>query len=158
MKKILILFFGFALLAAAQWSEDPLVGRWQMISQTLGGKKMVPLPIAIRIVQNGQNLTFSYLSGREEKINMTFTVKPGGPEAVIKDTAGTMKGMATLTKDGSKYLLTLQRPGRPPEPGTMALSDKNLILTCESDITTPEGPTHVVQVFAKQVGKIPDVL
>ncbi len=150
MKKLL--FTLVALPAIPLWAAEPLAGTWQMIGQRMGGSNVRPLPIAIKITQpSATALSFMYVSGREEKVVMSFTVHLNGTPAAVTNEVGAPIGTAKLTKSGSKYELVLQRPGRPPEPGTMVLSNKNLILTCESDTIGPDkSVTHVVQQFARQ--------
>jgi hypothetical protein len=141
------------LWAAAAHADEPLVGRWQMISLKVDGQAAKPMPVAIKIRQAGPTtLTFTYVSGREEKVNMTFTVALDGNWAPIEDIAGARIGAAKLTRSGSKYNLVLQSAGKPPEPGTMVLSERNQILTCavgsegaDKSMSTP----RIVQVFSR---------
>jgi hypothetical protein len=149
--KHLLLTLTLCALAPA-WAAEPLVGTWQMISQTMNGSNVRPLPIAIKITQaSATSLTFTYVSGREEQVKMAFTVRLNGTAAPIINETGAQIGTARLTKSGDKYELVLQRPGRPPEPGTLVLSDKNLILTCSSETMGPDRvATHIVQQFARQ--------
>jgi hypothetical protein len=140
-----------ALGALQAWAAEPLVGRWQMISQSMGGRGARPLPVAIRITQNGTALEFTYLMGAMEEVTMSFTVRLDGSEAPVLNGKGAPMGAARLTKSGEKYTLIMQSPGRPPEPGTMTVTNKGAILHCESDAMVPgQGATHIVQEFARQ--------
>ncbi len=151
MKRTLERILPLFLWAAAAWAAEPLTGNWQMISQKIGDSATKPLPIGIHIRQAGAKLTFTYVSGREEKVNMTFTVSLDGKSAPIMNMAGAQIGIATLTKSGARYHLVLQSLGKPPEPGTMALSERGYILTCESTANLPDrGSTHIVQVFSRE--------
>ena len=75
----------------------------------------------------------------------------GTPGVILNDKGSTV-GIAKLNKiSATEYMLVLQRPNRPPEPGKLKITDKGFILNCETDANVPgRGPSHIVQVFAKQ--------
>jgi len=141
----------FSICTAMARAEDPLVGRWQMISLTVGGKPANPLPIAITIRQaTPSTLKFTYLAGTEEKVNMTFTVPLNGTLVPVHDAAGAQIGTVKLTKlDGGKYELVLQSAGKPPEPGKMVLARQNQILTCSVGAGDDKTPPRIIQVFSR---------
>ncbi len=137
--------------AIAARSAEPIAGDWQMISQKMGDAVTKPLPIAIKIRQEGSKLTFTYVAGREQEVKMTFSVYLDARPAPIMNGAGIVIGTATLKKSGAKYELVLQSRGKRPEPGTMAISEHGNILTCESTVDLPDrGATHIVQVFSRE--------
>jgi len=153
MKRIaalLLLVLAGSFVAPAA-SDEPLVGYWQMIFQEIGGAKTKPLPIAIRITQDGSRLIFSYLMNREQELTMTFTAHLDGSPVPVSDGRGAAKGAARLSKvSPTEYRLVLQMPNRPPEPGKLVLTEKGFILRIESDGILPDvGRRHIVQVFSK---------
>ena len=140
------------LWAAAAHADEPLVGRWQMISLKVDGQAAKPMPVAIRIRQAGPTT----LTGRDlvRLRSRTFTVALDGNWAPIADITGARIGAAKLTRSGGKYNLVLQSAGKPPEPGTMVLSERNQILTCavgsegaDKSMSTP----RIVQVFSRDL-------
>ena len=154
MKRIAGMAAGLWLVMAAApaFAAEPLEGLWQMISQQIGKSHVPPDPLALRVsVANGA-LRFDYMVNREMLLQRSFTVHPDGTPAVITDIKGSPLGVARLSKTSpTEYNLVLQRPNHPPEPGKLTLTDKGYILRCETDANVPgRGPSHVVQVFAKQ--------
>ncbi|HEY2018641.1 MAG TPA: hypothetical protein VGH38_34285 [Bryobacteraceae bacterium] len=131
---------------------EPLIGLWQMIYQKLGAEQVAPLPIALRVTQSGDALHFEYLKNKELELTRSFVVKVDGASAPITDPNGSTLGMARLKKvSATEYRLSMQAPGRPSEPGTLAITEGGVILRCESEAILPDkGRTHIVQVFAKQ--------
>ena len=140
----------FAVISAS--GAEPIVGNWQMISQKIGQAGTKPLPIMIRIRQEGSTrLTFTYAAGREQEVKMTFSAYLDGTPAQITNGAGAAIGTATLKKSGASYDLVLQTRGRRPEPGTMKLSGRRNILTCQSMVELPDrGVTRITQVFSRE--------
>src|SRR5262249_29947360 len=138
MRKIAAVWIAFSLWAMAAPNQEPLVGKWQMIDQRVDRSRTRPLPIALKITQNGGGLTCTYYTGATEKVSMSFTVRLDGVEGVVHNGEGQARGTAKLTKSGEKYELVLHSYSRRPEPGTMALSEKNQILTCESEADMPD--------------------
>jgi hypothetical protein len=139
----------FAVISA--WAREPIVGNWQMISQKIGDSGTKPLPIMIKIRQEGSTkLTFTYVAGREQEVKMTFSAYLDATPAPTTNGAGVVIGTATLKKSGAHYDLVLQSRGRRPEPGTMTLSEHGNILTCQSTVDLPDrGVTRIVQVFSR---------
>ena len=140
------------MTAAPAFAAEPLVGLWQMISQQIGKSQVPPDPLAIRISEAGGALHFEYMVHREMILQRSFTVHPDGAPGVLLDDKGSSIGIAKLNKiSATEYTLVLQRPNRPPEPGKLKITDKGFILNCATDANVPgHGPTHIVQVFAKQ--------
>ena len=140
------------LAAMSAWAAEPIVGNWQMVSQRIGDSGTKPLPIMIKIRQAGSTkLTFTYVHGREQEVQMTFSASLNATPAPIVNGAGVVIGTVTLKKSGATYEIVLQSRGRRPEPGTMKLSEHGNILTCESTADLPDrGVTRIVQVFSRE--------
>jgi hypothetical protein len=140
----------FAVVSA--WAKEPIVGNWQMVSQKIGDSGTKPLPIMIKIREEGSTkLTFTYVAGREQEVKMTFTVYLNGTPAPIMNGAGVVVGTATLKKSGANYDLVLQSRGKRPEPGTITVSEHGTILTSQSTVDLPDrGVTRIVQVFSRE--------
>jgi hypothetical protein len=133
-------------------AAEPIVGNWQMVSQKIGDSGAKPLPIVIKVRQEGSTkLTFTYAAGRDQEVQMTFSAYLNGTPAPITNGTGAVIGTATLKKSGANYDLVLQTRGRRPEPGTMTLSGRRNILTCQSTVELPDrGMTRIVQVFSRE--------
>ena len=140
------------LAVMSAWAAEPITGNWQMVSQRIGDSGARPLPIMIKIRQAGSTkLTFTYVTGREQEVKMTFSASLDATPAPIVNGAGVVIGTATLKKSGAVYEIVLQSRGRRPEPGTMKLSEHGNILTCQSMVELPDrGATRIVQVFSRE--------
>ena len=50
----------FLLSATQAWAAEPLVGRWLLKSQDVGGQQTDADPLTLRIVQRGNTFEFGY--------------------------------------------------------------------------------------------------
>jgi hypothetical protein len=146
-----ILVLAFASAAFPAPGDEPLVGMWQMIFQEVGGAKTKPLPVALRVTQDGSMLIFSYLANRELELTRTFTAHMDGSPVPLKDGHGATLGVVRLTKvSPTEYRMVMQSPNGPPEPGKLIIAEKGFILRCESEAVIPDvGRRHIVQVFSR---------
>jgi hypothetical protein len=148
------LFLIMAPVFAADKTNDKLDGMWQMVYQKFAGTKVAPDPVAIRITEVSGALKFEYLMKRELKLIRQFVVRPDGEPVPVTDGNGNQVGRAKLTKESNlAYKLSLQRPGSPPEEGTMALTDGGMTLTCESDVRVSGRMGHLIQVYGRQTAE-----
>jgi hypothetical protein len=142
------------LSAARAWSAEPLVGRWLLKSQEVGGNQTDTDPLTLRITQKGNAFEFAYSLpvNNIQFVSMSFSPLLDGTEADVKNSQGNKIGTVTVTKaGGSLYKVVLQGANRPTAVGTMAVSSDGKTLSCDSDANVPgKGPTHTHQVFSRQ--------
>jgi hypothetical protein len=143
------------LLAAAQaWAAEPLVGRWLLKSQEVGGQQTDADPLTLRIVQRGNSFEFGYSVpvNNIQFVSMSFASHLDGTEAEVKNSQGNKIGTVKITKAGAAlYKVVLEGPNRPSAVGTMTVSADGKTLTSESDTNLPrQGPTHTRQIFSRQ--------
>ena len=143
------------LLAATQaWAVEPLVGRWLLKTQEVGGQPTDPDQLTLRIVQRGNAFEFGYSIPVNDIqfVSMSFASHLDGAEAEVKNSQGNKIGTIKISKAGdSLYKVVLAGPNRPTATGTMTVSSDGKTLTSESDATVPgKGSTHTRQVFLRQ--------
>jgi hypothetical protein len=143
------------LLAAAQaWAAEPLVGRWLLKSQEVGGQSTDTDPLTLRIVQRGAAFEFGYSIPVNDIqfVSMSFASHLDGAEADVKNSQGNKIGTVKVSKaGGSLYKVILEGPNRPSATGTMAVSADGKTLTSDSEANVPgKGPTRTHQVFARE--------
>jgi len=143
------------LLAAGQASAaEPLVGRWLLKTQEVGGQQTDADPLTLRIVQRGNTFEFGYSVpvNNIQFVSMSFTSNLDGKEADVKNSQGTKIGTVKITKaGGSLYKVVLEGPNRPSAVGTMTVSADGKTLTSDSEANVPgKGSTHTRQVFSRE--------
>ena len=143
------------LVAAAQaWAVEPLVGRWLLKSQEVGGQQTDADQLTLRIVQRGDSFEFGYSLpvNNIQFVSMSFASHLDGTDADVKNSQGDKIGTVKISKaGGSLYKVVLAGPNRPTANGSMAVSSDGKTLNCDSDVTLPgKGPTHTHQVFTRQ--------
>lgn len=143
------------LLAAAQvWAAEPLVGRWLLKSQQVGGQQTDADQLTLRIVQRGDSFEFGYSLpvNNIQFVSMSFASHLDGAEADVKNSQGEKIGTVKISRSGgSLYKVVLAGPNRPTATGTMAVSSDGKTLTCDSEANVPgRGPTHTHQIFSRE--------
>jgi len=143
------------LLSTAQaWAAEPLVGRWLLKSQEVGGQQTDADPLTLRIVQRGNTFEFGYSVpvNNIQFVSMSFTSHLDGTEADVKNSQGNKIGTVKITKaGGSRYKVVLEGPNRPSAVGTMTVSADGKTLTSDSEANVPgKGSTHTHQVFSRE--------
>ena len=142
------------LMAAQAWAAEPLVGRWLLKSQEVGGQQTDADPLTLRIVQRGNTFEFGYSVpvNNIQFVSMSFTSNLDGKEADVKNSQGNKIGTVKISKaGGSLYKVLLEGPNRPSAAGTMTVSADGKTLTSDSEASVPgKGPTHTHQVFARE--------
>ena len=137
------------------WAAEPLVGRWLLTSQQVGGQTMPIDELTLRITPSGQMLEFAYsVPVRDiQFVSLRFAAKPDGTQADVTDANGKKVGTVKVTKTSpARYKVVLEGQGRPTASGGMTVSADGKTLTSESDSTKPgqTAATHMVQVFVRQ--------
>lgn len=153
--KWLALSMILALAAIPLSAADPIVGRWQLVSQTVGGQKTQIEELTLRINSSAAGLDFAYsVPVRDiQFVSLRFTAKPDGTASDVTDANGKKVGTVKVTRTSpTQYKVVLEGSGRPTANGGMTVSADGKTLTSESDSTPPgqRAVTHMVQVFARQ--------
>lgn len=136
-------------------AAEPLVGRWVLISQEVGGQKLAADDLTLRINPAGKGLEFAYSVpvNNIQFVSLRFSVRLNGTEADVTNANAQKIGTVKVTKAGaSVYRIMIGGPNRPTASGTMTVSADGKTLKSESD-ATPRGrsaPVHTVQVFSRQ--------
>jgi hypothetical protein len=141
-------------LGSARGAE-PLLGRWLLVSQEVGGQKTPIDELTLRVVPVGQTLEFAYSVpvNNIQFVSLRFAPRTDGTEADVTDANGKKLGIVKVTKSGaSQYRIVLQGQNKPPASGTMTVSADGKTLTSESESKPPgqSAPTRMVQIFARQ--------
>lgn len=143
----------FMIAALQLWAAEPLVGRWLLQSQEVGGQKTEQDPLTLRIIQKGNAYEFAYSVpvNNIQFVSMSFSPRLDGAESDVKDSQGNKIGTVKVTKSGAAlYKVILQGPNRPTAVGTMAVSSDGKTLTCESDANIRGQSVHTRQIFSRQ--------
>lgn len=144
------------LLSAGQVrAAEPLLGRWLLTGQEVGGQKTEIDELMLRVTPAGQALEFAYSVpvNNIQFVSLRFSVRLDGTEGDVTNANGQKIGTVKMTKAGaSQYKITLQGQGKPTASGTMTVSADGKTMTSQSD-SKPGGQssaTHMVQVFSRQ--------
>jgi hypothetical protein len=136
------------------WAAEPLVGRWLLKSQEVGGQQTDADPLTLRIVQRGNTFEFGYSVpvNNIQFVSMSFASHLDGTETDVKNSQGNKIGTVKITKaGGSRYKVVLEGPNRPSAVGTMTVSADGKTLTSDSEANVPgKGSTHTRQVFSRE--------
>ena len=143
------------LLASQVQAAEPLLGRWLLVDQEVGGQKTGIDELMLRIIAEGQALDFAYSVpvNNIQFVSLRFTAKLDGTETAVTDANGKKIGSVRVTKSGAgQYKILLQGEGRPTASGTMTVSADGKTLTSESDSKAgaQKTVTHMVQHFSRQ--------
>jgi hypothetical protein len=140
-----------AVLAA----PEPIVGTWRLDAQEVNGQKSNAEPLTLKITQSGDKLDFAFSVPVNNVyfVSMTYSVKPDGSEADVKNSKGDKVGTVQMMLAGpSQYKLTLKGPNRPDSSGKLTVSADGKTLTSEQD-TAPGGSSgrsiHSKQLFSR---------
>jgi hypothetical protein len=143
------------LSAGPMQGAEPLLGRWLLVSQEVGGQKTEVDELMLRIVMRGQTLEFGYSVpvNNVQFVSLRFAARPDGTEADVTNANGQKIGTAKVTKSSAlQYRLVIQGPNKPTASGTMTISPDGKTLRWESDSKQPgqSAVTRMVQVFSRQ--------
>jgi hypothetical protein len=143
------------LSAGPARAAEPLLGRWLLVSQEIGGQKTAVDELTLRVTMAGQALEFAYsVPVRDiQFVSLRFAARPDGAEADVTNANGQKIGTAKVTKSSaSQYRLVLQGQNKPTASGTMTVSADGKTLTWESESKQPgqSALTRMVQVFSRQ--------
>src|SRR5271168_1660923 len=93
--------FGLAivLLAGSAQAADPILGRWLLVSQEVGGQKTEVDELTLRIVMRGQTLEFGYSVpvNHVQFVSLRFIARPDGSEADVTNANLQKIGTARVT-------------------------------------------------------------
>src|SRR5207237_8507273 len=80
----------FLLSSVQAWAAEPLVGRWLLKSQEVGGQQTDADPLTLRIVQRGNTFEFGYSMpvNNIQFVSMSFTLNLDGKETEVKNSKG----------------------------------------------------------------------
>ena len=144
----------FILAAAQAGAVEPLVGRWLLKSQEVGGQQTDADPLTLRIVQRGNAFEFGYSVpvNNIQFVSMSFASHLDGADADVKNSQWNKIGTVKITKAGAGiYKVVLEGPNRPSAIGKMTVSADGKTLTSDSDANVPgKGPIHTHQIFSRQ--------
>jgi hypothetical protein len=147
---LLIVIVSLPLRAA-----EALEGRWLLVSQEIGGKKIDVDQLTLRIVPIGRTLEFAYSVpvNNVQFVSLRFTAMPDGTEADVTNASGKKIGTVRVTRVGaSLYKMVLQGQNKPTATGTITISTDGKTLTSESESKQPGqvAMTRMIQVFSRQ--------
>src|ERR1700736_6399387 len=140
MTKLLATAAIVVLSAVQAWAAEPLVGRWLLKSQDVGGQQTAADPLTLRIVQRGNTFEFGYSVpvNNIQFVSMSFASHLDGTEADGKNSQGNKIGTVKINKaGGSRYKVGLEGPNRPSSVGTMTVSADGKTLTSDSEANVP---------------------
>ena len=148
---------GLVILLSA-WparAAEPLLGRWLLVSQEIGGQKTEVDELTLRVIPTGQTLEFAYSVpvNNIQFVSLRFAVRPDGTEADVTNANGKKVGTVKVTKlSALRYRIVLQGQNKPTASGTMTVSADGKTLTSESESKQPgqSAVTRMLQVFARQ--------
>ena len=132
---LLIVLVSLPLRAA-----EALEGRWLLVSQEIGGKKIDVDQLTLRVVPIGRTLEFAYSVpvNNVQFVSLGFTAMPDGTEADVTNGSGKKIGTVRVTRMGaSLYKMVLQGQNKPTATGTITISTDGKTLTSESNRNNP---------------------
>jgi hypothetical protein len=143
------------LSTAPARAAEPLLGRWLLVSQQVGGQKTEIDELTLRIVMRGQTLEFGYSVpvNNIQFVSLRFAARPDGTEADVTNANGQKIGTAKVTKaSASQYRIVIQGQNKPTASGTMTVSADGKTLTWESESKPPgqSAVTRMIQIFSRQ--------
>jgi len=140
---------------AAFAASDPLVGTWRLENQEVNGQKSNAEPLTLKISRDGDKLDFAFSVPVNNVyfVSMSYSVKPDGSEADVKNANGEKVGTVQLSAAApAQFKLVLKGPNRPDSSGKLTVSADGKTLTSEQD-TVAAGPAgrsmHSKQVFSR---------
>jgi hypothetical protein len=143
------------LLTGPARAAEPLLGRWLLVSQEVGGQKTEVEELTLRIVMRAQTFEFGYSVpvNNIQFVSLRFAARPDGTEADVTNGNGQEIGTAKLTKSSAlQYKLVIQGRNKPTASGTMTVSADHKTLTWESESKQSgrSAVTRTVQVYSRQ--------
>jgi WD40 repeat protein len=150
------LFAVVLLLAPAVCAApDPLIGTWRLDSQEVNGQKTNAEPLTLKISQAGDKLVFAFSVPVNDVyfVSMTYTVRPDGSDADVKNARGEKVGTIQVSPAGpSQYKLVMKGPNHPDGSGKLTASPDGKTLISETDVVQggASGRTvHSKQIFSR---------
>ena len=105
MRRTLVVAFAIAIQAtmAPAWAAEPLLGTWHLDRQEINGVETISEQLTLRVSQSGDKLVFAFSVpvNKVYFVSMTYTAKPDGSEADVKNAQGEKVGTIQITSGGS---------------------------------------------------------
>ena len=91
------------LLASQAYAAEPLLGRWLLVGQEVGGQKTEIDELTLRIIAEGPALEFAYSVpvNNIQFVSLRFTAKLDGTETEVTNSSGKKIGTVKVTKSGA---------------------------------------------------------
>ena len=144
-----VAILGASVLCAA---SNPFIGVWRLDSQEINGQRANSEPLMLKVTQEGDKLAFAFSVPVNDVffVSMSYTVKPDGTEADVKNSHGEKVGTVKMIPAGpSQYRIELKGMNRPDSTGKLTVSADGKVLTSEQD-TAPGGRAmHSTQRFER---------
>jgi hypothetical protein len=140
------------LCALACAGAEPLLGTWRLDHQEINGEKTNSEPLTLKVSQAGDRLAFAFSVPVNEVyfVSMTYTLKPDGSVADVKNARGETIGTIRMTPgDSSQYKFVLKGPNRPDSTGRLTVSPDGKTLTSEGDTVQAGRSIHSKQIFSR---------
>jgi hypothetical protein len=155
MKRVahaVVLVFGLLAFASPLSAAEPLTGLWRLQRQEIDGKEGGFEPLALRISQTGDKLTFAFSVPMPEIyfVTTTYTLRLDGSSADIMNGNSQKVGTVQMTRTGpGQYALTMKGHNKPDSQVKLTISADGKTLTSESDATQSGRSVHSKQTFAR---------
>src|SRR5580658_10892551 len=98
-----LLALAIVLLAGPARAAEPLLGRWLLVSQEIGGQKTEVDELTLRVIPTGQTLEFAYSVpvNNIQFVSLRFAARPDGTEADVTNANGQKIGTVKVTRSGA---------------------------------------------------------
>jgi len=106
----------------------------------------------LKVTQEGDKLAFAFSVPVNDVyfVSMSYTVKPDGSEADVKNARGEKIGTVRMTPAGpSQYRIVLKGMNRPDSSGKLTVSPDGKTLTSEQDTASGGRAIHSTQLFTR---------
>ena len=142
---------GLHALAPSLWAAEALVGTWRLARQELNSQAGDFEPLTLQVTQAGDRFSFAFSVPINEIyfVSLTYTVRPDGSAADIKNASGQKIGTMQMTRGAGQFKFTMKGPGRPDSLGTLTVSADGKTLVSESDATQAGRSIHSKQTFTR---------
>jgi hypothetical protein len=155
MKRVVhavVLSIGLQTFASTLSAAEPLAGLWRLQRQAIDGKEGDFEPLALRISQTGDKLTFAFSVPLPDIyfVTMTYTLRLDGSSADIMNGNSQKVGTVQMTRTGrGQYVLTMKGNNKPDSQVKLTISADGKTLISESDATQSGRSVHSQQTFAR---------
>lgn len=137
---------------AVSAAPNPLLGTWRLETQEINGRTQHPEPLTLKISLAGDKLTFAFSVPVNNVyfVSMSYTAKPDGSEADIKNANGEKIGTVQISALApSQYKIVMRGPNRPESSGTLTVSADSKTLISEQSADKAGTTTRSKQIFSR---------